>query len=333
MSNNNLNTAKREKRDEFYTEFADIEKELKHYKAYFRNKVVYCNCDDLNYSKFFTYFTRNFRELGLKKLITSAYRDQSKCLTGIYADPIPATYVEHFVDNNPKLYVKPLRGDGDFRSSECVRLLRSADIIVTNPPFSLFGQFMRLVMREHKDFIVVGNKNAIASPSFFRLMMQRLVFLGVNKINEFSVPPDYEITTKNFRVKDDGTRVIKTNAVCWFTNLRHNVKAKEIPLRCSYAPDVYDEYDNYLALNVDKLSDIPYDYDGYMGVPITYMERHNDRQFELIGSDYDIKTNKLSFLRRPGYVGKFDRGYVKGRRLYSRIIIKKRKNAQFRVPY
>jgi len=260
-NNNNLNESRKEKNDEFYTQLIDIEKELKHYKSHFKNKIIYCNCDDPEHSNFFNYFLSNFKKLKLKKLIVSCYKANDK---GIYLE-----YYE-----GQKLNNKKLNGDGDFRSEGCIELLKQADIVVTNPPFSLFKEYFAQLIKYNKKFLIIGNINAIICKDIFPFIKYNKVWLGLNKKSiSFIVP------------------------VCWFTNLdykeRHNIK--DLILTKKYNSVEYPKYDNYNAINVDKIKDIPIDYDGVMGVPVSFIIKHNPKQFKIVG----ITSGLVEFEETP----------------------------------
>lgn len=273
--NKNLRQAKRAKNDEFYTQLVDIERELKHYKHHFKNKVVYCNCDDPTVSNFFKYFSDNFEHLGLKKVITTCYKSKQIDMFSQHQDMTGAIVLIYEGDKNSNTYVdieeigvKELEGDGDFRSEECKQLLREADIVVTNPPFSLFREYISQLVEYRKQFLVLGNTNALTYKEIFPLIKDNKLWLGVS-------PRGMDF------IKSDGS---KTNVnACWFTNLEHDKRNQELFLYQRYSPEKYPKYDNYDAINLDKTVDIPKDYDRYMGVPITFLDKYNPDQFEIIG--------------------------------------------------
>lgn len=260
-TNANLHKAKDSKNDEFYTQLTDVSKELMHYKQHFKNKIVLCNCDDPTWSAFWKYFHLNFAELGLKKLISTHY-DREK-----------ATYKMEYTggdDNDIEVGVKtPLKGNGDFRNKECLDLIDEADIVVTNPPFSLFREYVAVLMEYNKKFLIIGNKNAITYKEFFPLLKDDKVWIGCNSPIEFSTP--------------DGITKKLNGLTRWFTNLDVAKRHEKLILWKNYTPEEYPKYDNYDAINVDKVSEIPVDYDGVMGVPITFMDKHNPEQFEIVG--------------------------------------------------
>lgn len=261
MANANLHKAKTAKNDEFYTQLSDVSKELMHYKEHFKDKVVFCNCDDPSWSAFWKYFHLNFSHLGLKKLISTHY-DREK--------PTYKMEYEGGNDNDVEVgTITPLEGNGDFRNAECIELLKQADIVVTNPPFSLFREYVAQLMEYEKEFLIIGNKNSITYKEFFPLLKDNKVWIGYESPAEFDTP---EGITK------------KINGLSrWFTNLDIKKRHEKLILWKNYTPEEFPTYDNYDAINVDKVSDIPCDYDGVMGVPITFLDKYNPEQFEIIG--------------------------------------------------
>ena len=301
--NSSLAKARDAKQDEFYTQLSDIEKELRHYKKHFKNKIVYCNCDDPRVSGFFHYFSYNFEKLGLKKLITTCYKSAERDLFS-RNDSAEAVMLEYTGDKDKNNLPDPseigivkLKGDGDFRSKESIDLLKSADIVVTNPPFSLFREFVNQLIDYDKKFVIVGTQNAITYKDVFPHIKENRIWLG-NGFTAgnayFKIPPE---NARNYAngVYDKETGLVKFRNVCWFTNLDIAKRHEELILYKKYSKDEYPSYDNYDAIEVDKVKDIPCDYDGVMGVPITFLEKHNPDQFEIIGvtqswSDGRIKT-------------------------------------------
>ena len=288
MANNNLQEAKKAKKDEFYTQLSDIERELKYYKPHFKDKVVYCNCDDPRVSNFFHYFSYNFEKLGLKKLITTCYKNQSMDLFS-QNDSEQAIYLEYTGDKNGnnvpdpnEIGIKYLKGDGDFRSKESIELLKQADIVVTNPPFSLFREYVAQLIEYDKKFVIVGHQNAIKYKEIFPLIRDNKIWLGYgfkggagHFINEHY--EDYATAT------DRKEGMIRVSGVHWFTNLEINKRHEDLILYKKYTPEEYPKFENYDAINVDITKDIPVDYDGMIGVPITFMDKYNPDQFEIIG--------------------------------------------------
>lgn len=289
--NKTLRSAKSKKNDEFYTQLTDIEKELKHYKNHFKGKVVYCNCDDPRISNFFHYFSYNFEKLGLKKLIATCYKSQSSDLFS-NNDSEKAIYLEYNGDKNGNNVPDPnevgihyLESDGDFRSKESIELLKQADIVVTNPPFSLFREYVAQLIDRNKKFLIVGNQNAITYKEIFELIKENKIWLGYDNggTKWFKVPKHYEIKTKT-RIKEvKGEKYFSMGNVVWFTNLETTKRFDELVLWKEYNPEEFPNYDNYNAINVDKVSEIPKDFYGVMGVPITFIDKYNPNQFKLIG--------------------------------------------------
>lgn len=321
--NKNLHSAKNAKKDEFYTQLADIEKEMKHYKDHFKGKTVFCNCDDPRVSNFFHYFSFNFENLGLKKLITTCYKNQN---SDIFSnnDCEKAIYLEYYGDKNgnkvpdpEEIGIKYLEGDGDFRSKECIDLLKEADIVVTNPPFSLFREYVAQLVEYDKKFIILGNMNAITYKEIFKLIKEDKLWWGASlkgtKCN-FIVPEYYNGDNVFY---EDGIRKAKVNNAIWFSNLDFAKRHEDIILYKKYNPEEYPKYDNYDAINVDKVADIPMDYSGAMGVPITFLDKYNPEQFEIIGMDRPLVEE---------ITGKVSRFLINGKELYARIVIKKKSN-------
>ena len=313
--NANLQQAKRSKYDEFYTQLADIEKELRHYTEHFAGKVVYCNCDDPRVSGFFHFFSHKFESLGLRKLIASCYRNQERDLFSRH-DSEQAIWLEY--EGNKKggripdveaIGVQQFEGDGDFRSEESIALLEQADIVVTNPPFSLFREYVAQLMVYHKKFVVLGNMNAVTYKEVFPLFKDDKIWYGPSISSgdrEFGVPPHYPLTAATSRIDEHGNKFIRVKGVRWFTDLDHKKRHEELILWKSYSPDEYPHYDNYDAINVNRVSDIPEDWDGAMGVPITFLDKYNPDQFEVMGitdreNRYGLKTKRYTSADAPNY--------------------------------
>lgn len=314
--NKNLNKANKAKKDEFYTQLADIENELKHYKEHFRDKVVLCNCDDPRISNFFHYFSYNFEQLGLKKLITTCYKNQNRDLFSMN-DSEKAIWLEYEGDKNgsgvpdaEEIGVKYFKGDGDFRSEECVELLKQADIVVTNPPFSLFREYIGQLVRHDKKFLVIGHQNAIHYKDCFSLIKANKMWIGYGfKGGAGHFISKYEDTATASNHKEG---MIRVSGVTWFTNLEIPKRNEELVLYKNYNAEEYPTYDNYDAINVNKTVDIPCDYDGVMGVPITFMDKYNPNQFEIIGTSTTDMPKGAP--------------YVNGKRIYERILIRRKQN-------
>ncbi len=286
--NKHLHKASKAKKDEFYTQLSDIEKELKHYKKHFKGKVVLCNCDDPRVSNFFHYFAYNFEKLGLKKLITTCYKNQNMDLFS-QNDSEQAIYLEYEGDKNgnnvpdpEEIGIKHFKGDGDFRSEECIELLKQADIVVTNPPFSLFREYVAQLIEYDKKFLIIGHQNAIGYKDIFKLIKDNRLWLGngfnrncAHFINRHYV--DFASDT------DHKEGMIRVSGVQWFTNMDINKRHEKMILYKPYSPTEYSKFENYDAINVNKTKEIPMDYEGVMGVPITFLNKYNPDQFEIIG--------------------------------------------------
>ncbi|MEW5675517.1 adenine-specific methyltransferase EcoRI family protein [Flavobacterium enshiense] len=291
-ANKNLKSAKTNKKDEFYTQLSDIEKELRHYKDHFKGKVVLCNCDDPRVSNFFHFFSYNFEKLGLKKLIATCYKSQNADLFS-ENNSEQAIYLEYTGDKNgdnipnpEEIGIKPLKGDGDFRSKECIELLKEADIVVTNPPFSLFREYVAQLIEHDKKFVIIGNLNALTYRDIFKLVKDGKLWFGHSIHSgdrEFRVPDDYPLTAAGSRIDEVGNKFIRVKGVRWYTNLDYNERHEDLILYRKYTPDDYPKYENFDGINVDKTKEIPYDYEGIIGVPITFLDKYNPDQFEIIG--------------------------------------------------
>ena len=288
--NKNLHKAKDSKKDEFYTQLSDIERELKHYKHHFKDKVVYCNCDDPRVSNFFHYFSYNFEALGLKKLMATCYKSQQKDLFSLN-DSEQAIYLEYegdkngnFLPDDEEIGIKPLKDDGDFRSEESIELLKQADIVVTNPPFSLFRDYVAQLVQHDKKFVIIGHQNALTYKEIFRLVKENKLWLGFGFKGGAShfINKHYEDYAS---AGDHKEGMIRVSGVVWLTNLDISKRHEDLVLYKKYTPEEYPKYDNYDAINVDKTKDIPMDYTGLMGVPITFMDKYNPEQFEIIGNE------------------------------------------------
>lgn len=304
-TNTLLQKAKKSKSDEFYTLLPDIESELQHYTNHFQGKVVYCNCDDPRTSNFYRYFAENFHQLGLQRLIAACYRENRRDLFDENADRNGFYYIytgtdaENVIPTDGDLI--HFNGDGDFRSQESVELLMEADIVVTNPPFSLFREYVAQLIRHEKKFLIIGNINAITYKEIFHLIKENKAWLGFNLgrgISGFLVPEHYELYGTEARIDEVGNRIISPNNCLWLTNMDNAKRNEEIVLTKRYAGNesAYQRYDNYDGINVDKTQDIPMDYTGYMGVPITFLHKFNPNQFEIIkfrkgDDDKDLSIN------------------------------------------
>lgn len=336
VKNASLAKARGAKQDEFYTQLADIELELRHYKKHFKNKVVYCNCDDPRVSNFFHYFSYNFEKLGLKKLIATCYKNQSRdlfsqndsdrAITLAYSGSSGGTGVP----NPETIGIRVLNGNGDFRSDESIQLLKQADIVVTNPPFSLFREYVAQLIEHKKKFVIVGNQNAISYREIFRLITENKMWLG-NKNGDmaFKVPAYYEPRETRFWVDETGQKWRSLGNACWFTNLDIAKRHEELILYKRYSPEEYPTYVNYDAIEVSKTSDIPADYTGAMGVPLTFLDKYNPSQFEIIGSSTLLAIPMTKVAEKGTYSQGTQRFYLANgdgtyRRLYDRIVIRTR---------
>ena len=330
MANNAaLRKADKNKNDEFYTQLCDIEKELSHYKEHFKGKTVLCNCDDPRVSNFFRFFALKFNEWGLKRLITTCYKNQDVDLFSQNASE-KAVWLDYYGNPNDNtstdfstVEVKELKGDGDFRSKECIELLKQSDIVVTNPPFSLFREYVELLLSYDKKILIIGNVNALSYKEIFPYIKNNQLWLGASIHSgdrEFGVPDSYPLTAASSRVDAEGNKYIRVKGVRWFTNLDFKERHEDLILYKNYTPEEYPKYDNYDAINVDKTSDIPLDYEDKMGVPITFLDKYNPEQFEIIDGigRYSILNNE-----ETKKAGKY-LSMINGKALYFRIIIKKK---------
>lgn len=333
--NKDLNKAKDAKKDEFYTTRQDIEAELCHYAEHFKDKVVYCNCDDPVTSEFWQFFVRNFKPYGLKKLIATHYEPDEKN----YAYSLEIcedTNGDGRIDYLDEPTVKQLPCNGDFRSAACIELLKEADIVVTNPPFSLWREYIGQLVEYKKRFIIIGNVNAIKYKEVFPLFKENRLWLGVSIHSgdrKFYVPDDYPLNASTCGIDDEGRRFIRVKGVRWFTNLDVPQRHVPIDLRGNYySADKNPRYDNYDAIEVSKTADIPCDYDGIMGVPLTFMDRFCPEQFDIIweASGNTRASAPKEVLDQLGYIqNKEDRGgccMISGKRCYDRIFIRKKES-------
>ena len=335
MARKDLAQAKDAKKDEFYTQLTDIEKELRHYTEYFRDKVVFCNCDDPYESNFFKYFALMFNKLGLKKLIATCYNgspvsgnellldfgdtvdDPKKIAYKVEISEVTDTNGDgainladiQYLMQNDKNVISILNGNGDFRSEECIELLKQADIVVTNPPFSLFREYLAQLVKYEKQFLIIGNQNAITYKEVFPLIKDNKLWLGLtmNSSNRwFQVPDSYE----KYHKIEDGKKYAFVAGVVWWTNLNHNRRNEPLMLYKHYSPEEYPHYDNYDAINVNDVKDIPLDFNGVMGVPISFLHKYNPEQFEIIKFRKGDDEKDLS---------------INGKCPYFRILIRKKK--------
>lgn len=329
-----LMKANKAKKDEFYTQLADIEAELKYYRKHFYGKTVLCNCDDPYESNFFKYFAMNFNYLGLKKLIATCYDSSPVVGEQLLLFPERRPYMIQITEvidtngdgaidltdiayllQNRKNTTRRLK-DGDFRSEECVELLKEADIVCTNPPFSLFRDFIALLEQYQKQYLIIGNVNALTYKEIFPLVMKNKLWMGCSIHSgdrEFRVPDDYPLEAAGCRIDAQGRKYIRVKGVRWYTNLDYAERHTNLDLWKKYSPEEYPHYDNYDAINVDVTVEIPENYYGLMGVPITFLDKFNPDQFEIVGNEYTLGIEK-------------GRGYINGKRMYSRIFIRRKQN-------
>lgn len=362
MANENLSKAKEAKNDEFYTQYHDIEKEISAYLEYnpdvFRGKTVLLPCDDPEWSNFTKYFAQNFENFGLKRLISTSYAPESKKYKFGYQPSLFETESPHFDADKSKTHGKIfildhdvtgdgrinvedlqwqyLEGDGDFRSEEICKLRDQADFIITNPPFSLFRQFLLWIIEANKQFVIIGNMNAITYKEVFPLIKENKIWYGCSISSgdrEFGVPDEYPIEAAGWRIDEQGKKYIRVKGVRWFTNLDHGRRHQPLSLmtmadnlKFSRHKDLrdkhaYEQYDNYNAIEIPYTEAIPNDYDTVMGVPISFLDKYCPEQFELMG--ITDKENDLSWLIIPGHE-KYDRPYLYGKRMYARLLIRKK---------
>lgn len=299
--NKNLHKANKEKNDEFYTMLSDIEAELQYYEHHFKDKVVYCNCDNPEWSNFYKYFKDNFKRLGLKRLIATYYDNDNQ----VYRTDL-------INDTKNELNRFPLKGNGDFRSQECIDILKEADIVVTNPPFSLFREYVGQLIEHEKKFLIIGSQNAIVYKNFFPYIKDNKIWMGYNNVKQFI---------------DEKKLIKKFGNICWYTNLEIEKRNKPIDLVKKYNSIDYPKYDNYDAININKIKDIPCDYYDVMGVPISLLEKYAPEQFEIVGiAAGNTKVNgfyySVPYLPNPKDRGGC--GVINGKRIYTRILIKRR---------
>jgi len=315
--NRSLLAANKAKYDEFYTQLTDIEEELKHYRKSFRDKTIYCNCDDPTISNFSKYFSLNFEKFGLKRLITTSYKNVEPDLFSIHDNESAVGF--NYTGNEPKPTIFHLNGDGDFRSQECIELLKQADIVVTNPPFSLFREYVAQLIEYDKKFLILGNANAVTYKEVFPLIKSGKLWLGNKAFGRggmlFDVPEDYARSLERNKKEGFAYKIVDgifkaISHALWFTNIDYKKRYEDIILYKEYSPQEYPKYDQYDAINVDRVCDIPKDYSGEMGVPITFLDKHNPDQFDIVA------------MTAFGKLGVFQ---VHGKNKYRRIIVRNRR--------
>ncbi len=351
MAYKDLKDAKENKADEFYTALSDIEKELKHYRSQFKDKIILCNCDDPYESNFFKYFAMNFNYLGLKKLIATCYNGSPVAYTQLsifdldedtpksdrVAYKVEITKVEDMngdgaidlADVEAMLQipgmVQRLEENGDFRSKECIELLKEADIVVTNPPFSLFREYVATLIEYNKKFVIIGNTGSVGYKEIFPLIKANKIRTGYTNFNTgmfFVVPDSYE---KYHHIDENGHKIARVSASCWYTNMDVKKHNEFLIMYKKYNPNDYPKYDNFDAINVNSYTEIPMDYDGYMGVPITFLDKYNPEQFEIIGLGTGDSAKEIGVTKN--YRGRTDLAITqngKSRCPFGRIIIRKK---------
>lgn len=359
--NKNLNSAAKAKKDEFYTRLTDIEHECKNYKHFFRDKIIFCNCDDPYESNFFKYFAMHFNDFGLKKLIATCYDGSpvagtqiSLFDTPVKSDKKPFKIEINEVDDynldgridlldveflikNKKNVLTLLEGNGDFRSPECVQLLQQADIVVTNPPFSLFREYVAQLIKFDKKFLIIGNINCITYKEIFPLIMKNKLWIGYSIHSgdrKFFVPENYPMKAATCGIDETGRKFINVKGVRWFTNLDVNQRHENIILYKKYSAEKYPKYDNYDAIEVSKTAEIPQDFYGVMGVPITFLDKYNPEQFEILGCPHaNVLPEDFSGMSKKFVKLYYEQGntgsYTIGHRLLSLID----SNGKAKVPY
>lgn len=317
-TNNKTNKAREAKHDEFYTQLTDIENELKYYREYFRDKVVLCNCDDPRVSNFFRYFSYNFEAIGLKRLIATCYKNREPDLFSTNESE-QACYIIYEGDKNGnkipdqnEMEVRYLKGDGDFRSQECIELLKQADIVCTNPPFSLFREYIAQLFEYDKKFLLIGNTNSVAYTEIFPYIQQNRLWAGVTKYNSgmfFRIPDTY---TTYHHIDEEGHKVGRVSTSCWWTNIENKRHSELFIPTKKYSEQAYPKYDNFDAIECGNYLDIPIDYKGIIGVPITFFGHYNPNQFEIVGEMVSTTITPYNF----GYP------YINGEKKYARLLIK-----------
>ena len=325
MANANLTNAKKAKNDEFYTQLTDIEKEMRHYKDFFKGKVVYCNCDDARESNFFKYFSLNFEHLGLKKLISTGFKADGKGVVLIYEGDKNGNRI---VDDN-EIIVNELEGNGDFRSAECIEFLKECDVVVTNPPFSLFREYVAQLMEYGKKFLIIGEQNALTYKEIFPYVKANQLWWGASIHSgdrKFYVPDNYPLNAATCGVDENGKRFIRVKGIRWWTNIENTTHSTPMDLYRKYNETDYPKYDNYDAINVDKTSDIPMDYDGVMGVPITFFDKYCPSQFEILDARNYTSVDKLK--SKSTFLVKDKDSAINGKPTYARILIRRKQENQ-----
>lgn len=333
--NSNLHKAKNSKQDEFYTQLSYIENEMKFYESYFKDKHIFCNCDDPEFSNFWRYFALNFDRLKIKRLTSTHYSETNEetFQMDMFRETPPEflnkkTFItlEEIGVELPIGYITSIsNGSGDFRSQPSIDILKKCDIVVTNPPFSLFSEYIQQLINYNKHFIILGSQNALTTHAIFPLIKQNKLWTGVFSGNmEFRVPNniEYQREGNRFWIDEQGNYWRSLGNICWYTNLIHYKRQEELILYKKYNPDEYKYYDNYDAINVDKVSDIPKDFDGVMGVPITFIYKHNPNQFDILGQTHSAdKSEEVENIRTSDK--NRHRGLIDGQQKYARVLIRR----------
>lgn len=307
MSNDNLHIARKVKNNEFYTRYEDIDKELKHYNL--KGKSIYCNTDDYRKSNFVKYFVDNFNRLGIGKITATCF------------DNGDGAYMYQYDGINA--IQRKLEGNGDFRSAECVELLKQSDVVVTNPPFSLFREYMAQLMEYGKKFLIVGNKNAITYKEIFPLIKENRLWLGISAPTAYSTPLK-EVENEKTQYKENGVVYQKFGNHGWFTNIEHSNRIYPLDLYKRYDAEKYPKYDNYDAINVDKVTDIPCDYDDVMGMPISFLDKYCPTQFEIVWTTDRGGDGKIENLKNKNWDKSWDSPYINGEKIYKRVFIRRK---------
>ena len=309
--------------DEFYTQLSDIERELRHYTSHFKGKTVFCNCDDPRFSNFFHYFSHNFERLGLKRFITACYKNIGCDLFNHHVFSKRAVWLDYQGDSD--IEVGEFEGNGDFQNYESIEFLKQADIVVTNPPFSLFREYVAQLVSYHKKFLIIGNMNASTYKEVFPLIRERRIWLGVSKPKWFVTPYEYWGRTGKTSGKK-GRNGLSLSNVRWFTNLDHQKRNEDLVLYKKYTSEEYPHYDNYDAINVNKTVEIPMDYNGPMGVPITFLDKWNPDQFDILGVTESEGAGLSNGIWFPE--SRVLQPLIQGRKKYKRIFIRNRRLSQ-----
>lgn len=321
--NSNLRSAKANKNDEFYTQLSDVEKEMKYYRGFFKGKKVLCNCNDDQWSAFFKYFSLNFGFLGLKKLTCVSYNEGGHGKKYVFEGDVNGN---RKVDQE-EITITELKGCGDFSDEEGIAELQDCDVVVTNPPFSLFRDFVALLMKYNKKFIIIGNSNAVTYKEIFPLIKENKMWVGVNffcgKMPYFRVPKEFVTENDRVIVEEDGTILKQVNSIAWFTNVEHAKRNEVLELTKTYSNEYYPKYDNYDAIEVSKTVNIPMDYDGVMGVPITFLDKYNPNQFEIVDAREVALNDKQK--NKKTYLIKDADGAINGKPTYARICVRHKK--------